>query len=115
MPKGKTDSIEWTGKNLAEVKRFHKNVAHYPREKGDESYRDASQHPDNLHLTREDGTTLIAALGDTITKDADGRITVEQTGKRPVATGKMFGRVIAAEASDGVRARAKTNPKGGTS
>lgn len=92
MPKGKTESIKWTGKNLAEIKRVYKNAAHYPREAGDESYRDASQHPDNLHLTNEDGTTLVAAVGDTITKDAEGRVTVQQTAaKRPVATGRFGG------------------------
>lgn len=89
MKKGAKQSVKWTGKNLAEVKRLHKDVAHYPREKDDDSYRDASQHPDNLHLTREDGTTLVAAPGDTITRDASGMLAVVQgQGRRPVATGR---------------------------
>lgn len=102
-----TDSIKWTGKNLAEVKRFHKDVAHYPRAEGDASYRDASQHPDNLHLTTKDGATIIVALGDTITKDDDGQITVQQTAKqRPAATGQHGpGRVVAAEGTERVRGK----------
>ena len=85
-------SIVWTGKNLAEVRRFHKQVAHYPRAEGDDSYRDPSQHPDNLHLTREDGTTLVAAPGDTITRGLDGLLAVvEGQGRRPTATGRFGG------------------------
>lgn len=81
-------SVKWTGTNLAEVKKLHAKVSHYPRADGDDLYRDASQHPDNLHL-EVDGMTLIAAVGDTITKDADGAITVQQTGtKRPTPTGR---------------------------
>jgi hypothetical protein len=90
MAKASSESVTWTGKNLAEVKRFHKAVAHYPRseEEGDDGYRDASQHPDNLHLEREDGTTLIAAPGDAIGRDAAGNLTVTPgEGERPKATG----------------------------
>jgi hypothetical protein len=115
-------SVKWTGKNLADVKKLHKDVAHYPAEgkpKGfvslrvgdtppvpySEVPRDWSQHPDNLHL-EVDGRTLIAALGDTITKDADGNITVEPTGKeRPKASGRIYGRMIDAEASDGLKGK----------
>lgn len=88
-------SIKWTGKNLAEVKKVHKDVKHYPRAAGDDLYRDASQHPDNLHL-EVDGRTLILAVGDTLTKDSEGQLTVQQTGtKRPTATGRHgSGRVI---------------------
>lgn len=99
-------SIKWTGKNLAEVKRLHKDVAHHPTGKDeDQMPRDWSQHADNLHV-EVDGRTLIAALGDTITKDADGNVTVEPTGKqRPVATGRVYGRTIDAEASDGLKGK----------
>ena len=91
------NSVKWTGKNLAEIKKLHKDVAHYPVEKGkvegevpsEEVYRDWSQHPDNLHI-EADGRTLIVALGDTITKDENGRITVEQTAKeRPQSGGRL--------------------------
>lgn len=81
-------SIKWNGKNLAAVKKLHAKVAHHPRAAGDDLYRDPSQHPDNLHL-EVDGMTVIASLGDTITKDAAGKISVQQTGtKRPTATGR---------------------------
>ena len=84
----KAQSIVWNGKNLAAVKAFHKDVKHYPRKAGDDSYRDASQHPDNLHL-EVDGRMLIAAPGDTITKDAKGGLSVvEGSGRRPAATGR---------------------------
>ena len=80
-------SVKWTGKNLADVKKVHPKVHHYPREKGDDLYRDASQHPDNLHL-EVDGRTVVVYLGDTITKDADGNVSVERTGKPPAASGR---------------------------
>ena len=104
-----SNEIKWTGKNLAEVRRFHKDVAHFPRKEGDESYRDASQHPDNLHVTREDGSTLVVALGDTLVRDRQGRLWVQETAtERPQATGHTGpGRGVAADG----RMSAKT--KGG--
>ena len=98
-------SIKWTGKNFAEVKALHKSVAHYPASaKGEAYYRDATQHPDNLHLEVE-GRTLIAAVGDTITKDAGGRITVQPTGKRPTASGTPGGRTVKAEGTDSMKGK----------
>lgn len=100
MPK-----VIWTGKNLADVKRLAKDVAHHPADKDKELPRDWSQHPDNLHV-EVDGRTLIAAIGDTIAKDADGNVTIEHTGKaRPKATGRIYGRIIEAEASDGLKGK----------
>ena len=114
MAAKKAESIVWTGKNLAEVKAFHKQVAHYPREEGDDSYRDASQHPDNLHL-EDEGRTLVAAPGDTITRDAKGRLAVEESdGRRPVATGRLGGgRVFDVEAHASPRKpQGRRKPKG---
>jgi hypothetical protein len=108
MPKKQSaGSIIWTGKNLADVRRFHPDVAHYPAGPKDTFPRDASQHPDNLHVDA-DGHTLIAAIGDTLTKDTEGRITVEQTGKaRPVATSGQpgAGRTHAAEGTDAMKGK----------
>ena len=81
-PKLSEKSVKWTGKNLSEIKKFHRDVAHYPidpEDDGPQAPRDASQHPDNLHVHGKDGTTSIARVGDTITKDAAGRITVTST------------------------------------
>jgi hypothetical protein len=90
-----SDSVVWTGNNLAAVKAFHNKVAHYPRNKGDDSYRAPDQHPDNLHLEREDGTTLIAAPGDTITRDRKGMLAVEEADtRRPTATGRLGGGTV---------------------
>lgn len=99
MPKPQL--VVWTGKNLAAVKALHGKVAHYPRKDGDDSYRSADQHPDNLHVTTPEGHTLVVAIGDTLTKDVDGRLSVQQGAKaRPVATGRHGGgRTIDVEAS----------------
>jgi hypothetical protein len=105
MAKKKSDSVTWTGKNLAEVRKFHKAVAHHPRAEGDESYRDASQHPENLHLETAEGTTLVIAPGDTIMKDAKGRLLVRPNGTRPGATGRIGGPTVAAEAYDGLKGK----------
>lgn len=79
MKKGAKGSVKWTGKNLAEVKRLHKNVAHFPEKKGEAPFRrDYTQHPDNLHITTDEGHTVIAEIGDSIVRDAEGRITVEK-------------------------------------
>ena len=98
----KKDQIVWTGKNLAAVKAFHTGVAHHPRAKGDDSYRSADQHPDNLHITTEEGHTLVAALGDTLVRDRLGRVWVQETAsKRPTASGRFGpGRVIDASAGE---------------
>ena len=83
MSKGET--LIWTGENLADVKRFYRHVAQYPAEPKERFPRDASQHPDNLHL-EIDGQTVIAAKGDTLVKDDEGKVSVRQTARtRPVA------------------------------
>jgi len=67
--------VQWTGKNLAEIKRIHKDVAHFPeREKDPPHYRDWTQHPDNLHVTTEEGHTVILEIGDSLVKDDDGTV-----------------------------------------
>lgn len=71
----KEKKVQWTGKNLAEIKRIHKNVAHFPEsEKDPPHYRDWTQHPDNLHITTEEGHTVIAEIGDSLVKSEDGTI-----------------------------------------
>jgi hypothetical protein len=111
MPKKKSasGSIQWTGKNLAEIKQLHKGVAHHP-EKGTPHFRDWTQHPDNLHITTDEGHTVIAEIGDSIVRGADGRITVEKS-KTPRAPRALRavppspGRVINATAGDKPRQR----------
>lgn len=100
--------IIWTGKNLADVRKFHKDVEHYPREEGDNSYRDPSQHHDNLHIEAQ-GQTLIAAPGDTLVRDRLGRVWVQETAvRRPEATGVIGDRQYQAEGREGSRAKGGT-------
>lgn len=115
MPKKSTtpkagESIVWTGKNLADVRKFHKDVQHYPDDpNAAPHYRDASQHPDNLHVTTDDGHTLIVAKGDTIARDAEGRLTVMQTGhERPTATGLPGEQQYQASGDDTIKGKGGT-------
>jgi hypothetical protein len=78
--KATAGSITWTGKNLAEVRKFWRNVKHYP-ERGQPHYRDWTQHPDNLHVTTPEGHTVILEPGDSLTREATGRLGVRKAAK----------------------------------
>src|SRR3954467_13527015 len=77
--------VVWTGKNLAAVKKIHRHVAHHPEKAREAPYfRDWTQHPDNLHITTDEGHTVVAEIGDALVRSADGRISVEKA-RRPRA------------------------------
>lgn len=102
-----TGSIRWTGKNLAAVRAFHKDVAHYPEDPKAQAFtRDASQHPDNLHL-EVDGRTLTVGIGDTITRDADGLLAVTRGGKAPrtLSPASLGGPTHDAEGNDTIKGK----------
>jgi hypothetical protein len=105
MPK--SNEVVWTGKNLAEIKKLHRDVAHYPEAEGEDFPRDASQHPDNLHIATDEGHTLVLGIGDALAKDKDGNLSVVKgnTVPRKLGAAKAKGRSQAAEGNDTIRGK----------
>jgi hypothetical protein len=86
-------SVMWSGKNLAEVRKLHRKVKHYPAKARDDFPRDYTQHPDHLHVETEEGHTLVLAPGDQLVKE-DGKISVKR-GSNPPTPNQQYVSTVA--------------------